>query len=157
MFARRSCNLGQTLLQMKLKYKIAKSTELSSETIIKNILLKLETEKYGVLDITDSSVSFDDDDGRMFVGNWEYARRFKSGSFTIIKNNESNIVTLDYYPIPISDFIWVGICCAIPTIFGIVNNAYFVGFLSWLFIGQLIFKHYNLKNKATEMLSEVSS
>ena len=57
---------------MKLKYKIAKSTELSTETIIKKILLKLDKEKYGVLDVTDTSVSFDDDNGRIFVGNWEY-------------------------------------------------------------------------------------
>jgi hypothetical protein len=141
---------------MKLRYKIAQSTALNSETIIKNILSKLRDEKYGVLEITPTSVSFDDDDGRILVGNWEYARRVKNGWFEIIKNNDSHIVTLSFLPISISEYIWVGLICLAPIVFGFINHEYWIGFMSWPFIGQLVFKHYNLQSKAKKMLNYVS-
>jgi hypothetical protein len=141
---------------MKLKYKIAKTTELRSEDIIKRILLVIEKKNYGILEVSGTSVSFDNRTGGL-VRNWEYARQMKSGTFEIVNNGNNNVVVFEYYPIPVFDFIWVGIMSAIPIGFGIVNDAYYVGFISWIFIGQLIFKHYNLKNKAEEMLREVVS
>ena len=139
---------------MTLKYKITKTTELNSEAIIKNILSVIENRKYGILDVTNNSVSFDDYSGGL-VWNWEYAKRMKSGKFEIIKNENSNIVVFEYYPIPVSEFIWAGIISLIFIVAGIINKNYFVGFISCLFLGQLIFKHYNLKGVAIEMLTQV--
>ena len=139
---------------MKLKYKIAETTELSSETLINRIVSKIQEKKYGIVSVTDSSVSFDDNQ-RLVVGNWEYARRLHSGNFEIVNNKTSNIVVFEYYPISVFEFVWVGIICAIFTGWGIVNEVYFAGFLSWIFLGQLLFKHYNLKRIAGEMLTEI--
>ena len=141
---------------MKLKYKIAKPTDLPSEDIVKKILSVIDENKYGIVSVTDSQVSFDDKK-RLIVGNWEYTSRLNSGEFQIVKNGKSSVIVFDYYPIPLSDFIWVGIICAFFTGVGIIKEVYFAGLLSWIFIGQLIFKHYNLKNKAEQMLADVSS
>jgi len=139
---------------MKLKYKITTSTELNSETIIKKILLIIEKKNYGIVEVINGSVSFDDHTGG-FIGSWEYIRRMKSGKFEVINNGSSNIVVFEYYPIPVSEYIWVGIISLLPIGFGIINQVYIVSFISCLFIGQLIFKFYNLKTIANEMLSEV--
>jgi hypothetical protein len=139
---------------MKLKYKISKTTSLSSEDIINKILLLIDEKKYGLVNVTDSQVSFDDK-RRLIVGNWEYARRLHSGTFEIINNKNTNIVVLEYLPIPLFEFIWVGILVLAFNIFSISNGENFIGLFTLLFIGQLIFKHYNLKNKAEEMLSVV--
>jgi len=141
---------------MKLKYKIAKTTSLSSEDIINKILLLIEEKKYGLVNVTDSQVSFDDK-RRLIVGNWEYARRVHSGTFEIINNKSTNIVVLEYLPIPLFEFIWVGILGLAFNIFSISNGADFIGLIALTYIRQLIFKHYNLKNKAEEMLSAVST
>jgi hypothetical protein len=141
---------------MKLKYKIAKSTSLSSEDIINKILLLIEEKKYGIVNVTDSQVSFDDK-RRLIVGNWEYARRLNSGTVEIINNKNTNIVVLEYLPIPVFEFIWVGIIVLAFNIMAFSNDTYFAGLITIPFIGQLIFKHYNLKNKAEEMLSAVST
>ena len=141
---------------MKLKYKIAKTTSLSAEDIINKILLLIDEKKYGLVNVTDSQVSFDDN-RRLIVGNWEYARRLHSGTFEIINNQNTNIVVLEYLPIPIFEFVWVGILVLAFNIAAISNGADFAGLLTLPFIGQLIFKHYNLKNKAEQMLAEVSS
>ena len=141
---------------MKLKYKIAKTTSISSEDIINKILLLIDEKKYGLVNVTDSQVSFDDK-RRLIVGNWEYARRLHSGTFEIISNKSTNIVVLEYLPIPLFEFIWVGILVLAFNIFAISNGANFAGLIALPFIGQLIFKHYNLKNKAEEMLSMVTT
>jgi hypothetical protein len=141
-------------IAVKLKYKIAKTSQLDSETIIKRILQEIEQRKYGILEITENSVSFDDHTGGI-VGNWEYAKRMKSGRFEIIKNGTSNIVLFEYYPIPLFEFLWVGILCMFPITVGIANKQYFVGIISIPFLAQLIFKHFNLKEIANGMLSDV--
>jgi hypothetical protein len=141
---------------MKLKYKIAKTTSLNSEDIINKILLLIDEKKYGLVNVTDSQVSFDDK-RRLIVGNWEYARRLHSGTFEIVNNKSTNIVVLEYLPISLFEFIWVGILVLAFNIFAISNDANFAGLLTLPFMGQLIFKHYNLKNKAEEMLSMVST
>ena len=79
----------------------------------------------------------------------------KNGKFEIINNGNSNIVLLEYLPIPISEYIWVAIMCSLPVGFGIVNKNYAIGFIACLFIGQLVFKRYNLKIIANEMLAGV--
>jgi hypothetical protein len=139
---------------MKLKYKISKSTELSSKTIINRILLKIQEKKYGLVSVTDSSVSFDENSGGL-VWNWEYARRLHSGRFDVICDNSSNIVVFDYCPIPLSEFIFVGIACTVFIVVGIINKVYFSDIISLIFLTQLIFKHYNLKRIASEMLAEI--
>ena len=106
---------------MKLKYKIAKTTQLSSETIISRILSKVEEKKYGLVDVTKSSVSFDDN-RCLIVGNWEYASRLHSGKFEVVDNDKSNIVVFEYYPIPVFEFIWVGILVLGFNIFAISNS-----------------------------------
>lgn len=141
---------------MKLKYKIAKSTSLSSEDILNKILSVIEEQQYGIVNVTKSHVSFDDNK-RLIVGNWEFARRVHSGTFEIINNGNANIVVLDYLPIPLFEFIWVGVIVLAFNIFAISNGANFAGLIALPFIGQLLFKHYNLKSKMEEMLTRVSS
>jgi len=141
---------------MKLKYKIAETTSLSSEDIINKILLLIEEKKYGIVNVTNSQVSFDDK-RRLIVGNWEHASRLHSGTFEIINNSNTNIVVFEYLPIPVFEFIWVGILVLAFNIMAFSDSAYFAGLFTIPFIGLLIFKHYNLKNKAKEMLSTVST
>ena len=112
---------------MKLKYKIAKSSELSCEAIIKKILFVLDEKKYGIVNVTSDSILFDDN-RRLIVGNWEYARRLHSGTFEVVGQKNSNIIVFEYYPISIFEFIWVGVLCVVPIIFGIINDDYFLGF-----------------------------
>ncbi len=140
---------------MKLNYKIAKTTGLSSETLINRILLKIDEKKYGLTSITDSSVSFDDHTGGL-IWNWEYVRRLHSGKFEVFNNKSSNILVFEYCPIPLSEFIFVGTICAVITIWAIINKVYFEEIVSSVFLGQLIFKHYNLKRIASEILNEIS-
>lgn len=119
---------------MNLKYKIAKTSELDSETIIKRILQEIEQGKYGVLEVTENSVSFDDNSGGI-VGNWEYARRMKSGKFEIIKNGASNVVLFEYYSIPVFEFLWVAILCMFPIVVGVSNKQYFMVYFHCPFWG----------------------
>ncbi|WP_342644740.1 hypothetical protein [Mucilaginibacter sp. CSA2-8R] len=130
---------------------------LKTETIIENIVSRLREERYGILDVTPVSISFDNDDGRLLVGNWEYARRVENGRFDIIKNNDSTIVTLDFYPISFSEYAWVGAACLLFGYFGFTEHEFLISVMSWPFIGQLIFKHYNLQSKANAMLAYVTS
>lgn len=139
---------------MKLKYKIAKTSSLSSEDIINKILLLIEEKKYGIVNVTVNSVSFDDR-RKLIRGNWEYIGRLHSGTFEIVNNKSTNIVVMEYLPIPLSEFIWVGILVLAFNIFAVYNGANFAGLITLPFVGQLLFKHYNLKNKAEEMLSTV--
>jgi hypothetical protein len=139
---------------MKLTYKISKTTELGSETIINRILLKIQERKYGLLTVTDNSVSFDENTGGL-IGNWEYSRRLYSGRFDVMSEKNGNIVVFEYCPIPLSEFIFVGIACAIFIILGIINAFYFSGIISAIFLALLTFKHYNLKRVAGEMLAEI--
>jgi len=141
---------------MILEYKISKSTSFSSEEIINKILLIIEKRNYGIVEITKKSVSFNAHTGG-FIGNWEHVRRMKKGKFEIINNGNSNIVLFEYLPIPVSEYIWVAIISSFPVGFGIINKVYAVGLISWLFIGQLLFKRYNLKTIANEMLTEAVS
>jgi len=140
---------------MKLRYKIAKTTSLSSEDIINKILSVIEAQQYGIVSVTNSLVSFDNNK-RLIVGNWEYARRVHSGMFEIVNNGKTNIVVLEYYPIPVFEFIWVGAIILFVNVMAISTGATFAGLITLPFIGQLLFKHYNLKNKAEEMLRSVS-
>lgn len=141
---------------MKLKYKIAKPTSLSSEDILNKILSVIEEQQYGIVNVTKSQVSFDNNK-RLIIGNWEYARRVHSGTFEIINNGNTNIVVLEYLPIPLFEFIWVGVIVLVFNIFAISNGANIAGLFTLPFIGQLIFKHYNLKSKAEEMLTRVTT
>lgn len=141
---------------MKLKYKIAKTTESSSEEIIKKILLLIAEKKYGILEVTSNHVSFNDHTSAL-VGNWEYYKRIKSGEFEVINNENNNIVVFEYYPIPVFEFFWAAILSVLPSVFGIIDKVYFIGLLGLPFLGQLIFKHFNLKEIANEMLTEVST
>jgi len=139
---------------MKLKYKIAKTTEYDSATIIKRILALLDEEKYGIVDVTSNSVSFDDK-RRLIVGNWEHSRRLHNGKFELIAIENTNAVLFEYYPIPLSEFIWVGAIVLVFNVFALANDVYFAGLITLPFIGQLIFKHYNLQRKANEMLDKI--
>lgn len=56
-------------IAVKLKYKIAKTSQLDSETVIKRILQKIDQTKYGILEITEKSVSFDDLQGYLYSQN----------------------------------------------------------------------------------------
>jgi len=141
---------------MRLEYKIAKTSSLKSEDIIKRILLVTEQRKYGILGVTDSSVEFNDHSGG-FIGNWEYASRMKKGKFEITNNGDSSVVTFYYLPIPMSEYISVAIACSLPIGLGIIDKVYPACLFSFLFIAQLIFKRYNLKNIANEMLTNVVS
>jgi len=143
-----------SLITMKLKYKIVKTTELSTETIIKKVIALIDEQKYGIVDVTSSSVSFDDN-RRLFVGNWEYASRLNSGKFEVVNIENTRAVVFEYLPIPIFDFIWVGIIVVGINIFVSVNGSYIGGLITLPFIGLLIFKHYNLQTKANEMLATV--
>jgi hypothetical protein len=80
-----------------------------------------------------------------------------SGTFEIVNNKSTNIVVFEYLPIPLFEFMWVGIVVLAFNIFAISTGANFAGLITLPFIGQLLFKHYNLKNKAEEMLSTVST
>jgi len=139
---------------MKLKYKIAKPTSLSSEDILNKILSVIEDQQYGIVNVTKSQVSFDNNK-RLIVGNWEYARRVHSGTFEIINNGNTNIVVLEYFPITLIEFIGVGVIVLVFNIVALSNGANIAVLFTLPFIGQLIFKHYNLKNKAEEMLTRV--
>jgi hypothetical protein len=139
---------------MKLKYRIAKSTELSQEAIVKKILLQIEKRKYGILDVTKNSVSFDDHNGGL-VWNWEHARSLKSGKFEIINEGANNNVVFEYYPISLFEIIYVAVLCGIFLVVGIIHQVYFTGIISLVFFLQLIFKHYNLKSIVNEMLTEI--
>jgi hypothetical protein len=143
-------------MKMTLEYKIANTSSLNSEDIIKRIVLIIAKRKYGILSVTDSSVEFDDHSGGI-IGNWEYVSRIKKGKFKILKNGDSNIVTFDYLPIPMSEYIWVAIICSLPIGFAIINKVYAASFIFVLFIAQLVFKRYNLRNVAHEMLKNVVS
>ena len=53
---------------MLLEYKICKSTSLNSEETIKRVLLILEKRNYGIVEITKTSVSYNDHTGGL-IGN----------------------------------------------------------------------------------------
>ena len=139
---------------MKLKYKITKTTDQSTTALIKRILTLIDEKKYGVVDVTKNSVSFDDK-LRLFVGNWEDIRRVNSGRFEIIEIDYIRVVVFEYLPIAVFEYIWVGILVAAIEIVSFRYNAYAASFFVLPFLGQLIFKHYNLQRKANEMLDTV--
>lgn len=141
---------------MKLRYEISKSTELSSADIIEKIRVAVYRRKYSVVNVTQNSVSFDEHTAGL-VWRSEYIKRMKSGEFSIINNMDGNIVIFEYYPIPLSGFITVGVIALIITGIAIINHAAFAGLFVLPFLGQLIYQHYNLKLIAEEILIEVTS
>ena len=139
---------------MKLKYKISKTSDQSTATLIKRILALIDEKKYCVVDITQNSISFDDN-RRLFVGNWEYVRRVNRGRFEILEIDGIRVVVFEYLPITIFEYVWVGIIVLGFEIVSFRDEAYAAGFIALPFIGQLVFKHYNLQRKANAMLHAV--
>ena len=139
---------------MKLKYKITKTTDQDTATLVKRILALIDEKKYGVVDVTKHSVSFDDK-LRLFVGNWESIGRLDSGKFEIIEIDNIRVVVFEYLPIAVFEFIWVGIIVIAIEVVSVIHNAYAGSFFVLPFLGQLIFQHYNLQRKANEMLDTV--
>ena len=137
---------------MELKYKIARSTDLDSEIIIKKILLKINQDKYGLIDFTYKDISFNIGSGN----NWERFSKLSSGKFEIVANRKSNVVVLEYCPIPLFDFVWVGIICLAVEAFSIITKVYPANIIILVVLGQLFLKRYILKGIANDMLDYVS-
>jgi hypothetical protein len=139
---------------MKLEHKISKTTELSSDVIIEKLFAMINRRNYGILDFDKTRVSFDDRTGG-FIGRGESLRRLKSGEFKIMSNDSNNVVVFEYLPIPVFEYIFVIAVSLIIILIGIINKDYRICLISLPFIGQLIFKYFNLKKIANEILNEI--
>ncbi len=139
---------------MRLRYRITRSTTLDPETIIKRTILVVKDNEYRIANSTEHEVSFDNKK-YMFSSRIANVSRVNSGKFEIENNKEDRTIIFEYYPITISEFVLVAVISIVIVVFAIINDIYPAVLISLIFIGQLIFKHFNLKMLAKEMLEEI--
>jgi hypothetical protein len=141
---------------MNLMYHISQTTNLTQEALIGIILLKIKQEKYRGISVTHNSVTFDARYSGL-IGNWEYINRLDSGTFEIVTNNDCNIINLEYCPIPLSEYLWVFFLVGCGIVLSIVNSTAIPCFITLIFLALLIYKYFNLKGIAKQMLGEITT
>jgi hypothetical protein len=140
---------------MKLNNHISQTTNLTQEALIERILLKLKQEKYRVISVTLSNVTFDARYGGL-IGNWEYINRLDSGTLEVVTNNY-NVINLEYCSIPLSEYLWVFFLVGCGIVLSIVNSTAIPCFITLIFLALLIYKYFNLKGIAKQMLVEITT
>jgi hypothetical protein len=141
---------------MKLKYRISRPTNLTREVLIEKILSKIKEEKYGVVSVTPGTVTFNSDYGGL-VWNWEYLGRLDSGAFEIVIGEEHNDINLEYCPIELFEYLWVFFLMGCAIVFSFTISNAMPAIISLIFLMQLIFKFFHLKNSAVLMLDEIAT
>ena len=138
---------------MEIFSQISKKTNHDTTELIERILLIMTREKYGITGIKTDSVKFDRGNGGI---KWrhEHATMFEYGEFKIYNYEDYRVVNLKYTPFEWLDVIFVSIFSIPFIIEGIIEN-HIILLIGLIFSGQLVFKYYNLKRIAKEILSEV--
>jgi hypothetical protein len=139
---------------MNLKFKISETTEIDSKTLIDRVLLILEQKKYRVIDFTKSTVSFDSRYGGV-IWKSEYKSRLDRGNFEILNQGQSNVLIFEYYPIPKSEYLFVFFIIGLCIFLSVIIQSYYPCLISAGFLGMLVYKYFNLKRIADEMVVEV--
>jgi hypothetical protein len=81
---------------MKLRFQVSQSTNLTIPIIIENVLFKLNGNKYRIQEVTDDSVTFDDNPWTLRWSH-EAIKRLDGGRFKINVSDSSITVSLHYY------------------------------------------------------------
>jgi len=148
---------GYTLLQMKLRYTISETTDLSREILIEHILKEIDKRDYGLISNWNNTIKFDSTtSGLRWRWRWENNSRLDSGTFEIVVCDDHNILNFEYYPITLFEYLWVLFLVTACIVAGGTNAVFFIPyFMAFLFLAQLIFKYFNLKSIAKDMLNEI--
>jgi hypothetical protein len=140
---------------MNLSRQISKTASLDDAVLIERILAALEEDRYGIKRLTHNCVEFSDHNGGIRSRS-EYFGLLESGEFSIERSNDKNVVKLTYLAIPLSEIVSVAAVFLFFTLFGVIDQVYFCFFISLAFLGQLIFRYFNLKNRAENMLEDIT-
>lgn len=138
---------------MKLKFKIAQSTDLAPQVIVDKIKVKLDKDDYQILNITGDTVEFNDSPWKLMSRSKAF-RRLDGGKFEINLKDDSTSVTLSYY----LSLIGVILVLAVLSIGLIANGEYYapIFFLAFYLIGITI-NIAILKDVANEMLNDITN
>jgi hypothetical protein len=139
------------MISLNLKYTISETTSLEPYAVKAHILLKLKDENYRVQEITDNSVTFDDNPWRMMWSHQAF-RRLDNGKFEFAALGERNVVSIIHYQGLWPNLIQMGLAL----FFAIFADDYFVipFFGTFIFIG-VVWRYYTLKMVGREMLEDI--
>jgi len=136
---------------MKLKYKIAQSTDLDTQTLIKKMISKLEDDKYRILSVRENGLTFYDDPWKL-MWNFEAARRMNGGSFEIETKDGVQTATFSIY---LSLIVPICILLVLSTI--LISERQYdapLFFLAFYIVGVTI-QMITIRSIAREMLNDV--
>jgi hypothetical protein len=141
---------------MKLKYTISQSTDLTKDVIIEHIFKEINKRDYGLVSNMGNSIKFDSaTSGLKWRWRSEHLSRLDSGTFEIVTSDDHNTLNFEYYPITLFEYIWVFCLITVFIVIGIVQAIFFPFLIASVFLGQLVFKYFNLKSIANDMLNEI--
>jgi hypothetical protein len=81
---------------MKIKFQVSQTTNLEPSIIIDRILILLKDKKYRIQEVTDNSITFDDDPW-VLRWNFQQIRRLDGGRFEICASDGSKSVSFKCY------------------------------------------------------------
>ncbi|MGZ3820214.1 MAG: hypothetical protein ACXVB6_06460 [Mucilaginibacter sp.] len=136
---------------LKLNYRVSKPTNLEPTVINERILLKLNDEKYNVIEATDHVVTFKERPW-VLMSNAKAARRLDGGRFEIGVADNNPSLSLHYYLNLVPLLVMVSVL-EIATIY----NRFYVGgiFFGIFFFIALLIQLLVSRGVANGMLSEI--
>jgi len=141
---------------MNLSRQISKATNLDEAVLIEKILAVLEKDRYGIKRLTNNSVEFSYHNGGGWRRRSEYFKLLDSGEFLIERSEGKNLVKLEYLRTPLSEIIFVASVFLFFLIVGVTTQTYFCLFIGLAFVLQFIFRYFNLKSVAENMLDDIT-
>jgi hypothetical protein len=138
----------------KLKYHISQSTTFETSEVIANIVGLLNEHNYRVLEVTRTTVSFDDGNSGLMWG-LQSLDRMGGGKFMIIDDGPRTVVTFDYYPFADREWPLAPGLATILSVIAILRGNYFVSIIATGYLVQLIAKNRILQGEAYKMLTAV--
>ncbi len=138
---------------MEISNQISEKSNHDTKELIERVLSIMSREKYGITEIETDRVKFDSANGGI-IARHEHIRRFDSGEFKIEDHVNYRVVDLKFIHLDSLDIVLAYIMSAlyITAVLCLDKLVFLIGVP---FIGQAIYKYYNLKRIAKDILSEV--
>lgn len=136
---------------IKIKFQVSETSLLESKVVIDKILLMLKKQNYIIEDITNSIITFKDDNWEMRSKNAVF-RKVDKGSFELIPTSEGTLIKYIYYISCLPEVIITAII-----VFGSFVLSPLVLLIALPLWIQLAVRIYTLKDVSTQMIKRLAS